>query len=127
MTEDVATLSKARRARLAADWPVETPELKAKREAGKALGAYDDTRCLWCSPKFQFLDGELIPETSEVLKILRIAGCQGPGGWGEIEWFLSPHVLLDDLSPSEVLIRDPTAVLKAVRAQFVEDDDSGGF
>lgn len=127
MIDDIATASKARRAQLAADWPIETPELKTERNAGRVLGAYDDTRCLWCSPTFQFHEGELIPEMSEVLEILRMTGCHGSGGWGEIEWFLAPHALLDGLSPSEALARDPRAVLKAARVEFVEDDDSGGF
>ena len=127
MTEDFAALSKVRRAQLAADWPIETPELAARRRAGTALGVYDDTSCLWRSPKFQFLGDELIQEMFEILKLLSMANGRKPGGWSEVEWFLSPHVLLDGCPPYEVMACNPKTVLNAARVEFLEEDDAGGF
>jgi hypothetical protein len=45
----------------------------------------------------------------------------------EVEWFLTPHVLLDGESPVEVLQQDPQAVLEVARIEFIEDSKSGGF
>jgi hypothetical protein len=123
----LAALSKARRAELAASWPVETSDLSARRAAGAALGVYDDTRDRWCTPSFQFIGTDLIAQMTEILVLLRKDGHRHPSGWGEIEWFLSFHVLLDGRSPAEVLPEDPQTVLEAARVEFLEEDAAGGF
>jgi len=41
-------------------------------------------------------------------------------GWGETEWFLSCHTLLDGRQPAEVLRADPARVLAVAREEFSE-------
>jgi len=40
---------------------------------------------------------------------------------GEVEWFLSPHVLLGSAPPAEVLGSDPARVLRAACIEFKKD------
>ncbi|EJP77624.1 hypothetical protein [Stenotrophomonas muris] len=48
-------------------------------------------------------------------------GLRRSTGWGEVEWLLSPHALLDGAAPAEVLVSDSASVLKAARAEFLAD------
>lgn len=68
--------------------------------------------------------GELQP----ILSTLRDGGVTGRGrrasGWHEVEWFLTPHVLLDDRTPADCMPTAPERVLAVVRQEFVEK--SGG-
>lgn len=98
-------------------------EVKALRKAGKVLAAWlpSDQRFLY--PTWQFdKQGNFIPEVSELLTLLRSPNGMGIGlpstGWGEVEWFISYHVLLEGLSPAEVLVSDPSRVLAIAQEEF---------
>jgi hypothetical protein len=41
-------------------------------------------------------------------------------GWVELEWFISPHVLLDGATPAEILVTAPNRVLAAAELEFGE-------
>jgi len=66
---------------------------------------------------------------AEILRVLRDhgpferepAGLRRTTGWGEVEWFLCPHALLDGLSPASALVVDPALVLRAALTEFADD------
>lgn len=104
------------------------------RTEGILLGVYrNEPSPHWRYPAWQFdTEHRPIPQFAEILAILRAHG-QSLGerdrtsGWNEVEWFMSPHVLLDGQRPCEVLQKDPEGVLDATRAQFIEDGSNNGF
>ena len=126
-----------RRAELSSSWPTaeQVGQLATElRKSGQLLGVcvtepHHDYRF----PIWQFQrDGQPVFHFAEILNILREHGIYlnndlRTTGWGEVEWFLTPHVLLNGESPAEVLQQDPQAVLEAARMEFIEDNNSGGF
>ncbi|MBK0052671.1 hypothetical protein IAE41_00230 [Stenotrophomonas sp. S39] len=98
------------------------------RREGRLLGVYiAHPTPSYRYPSWQFhLDGRPADHLAEILGILRDFGpfqreSHGQGrttGWGELEWFLSPHVLLAGFPPAEVLLADPQRVLLAARVEF---------
>ena len=154
MTPDIEPLpcileqAAARRAELAAEWPTAEQVglamgLDAKdavrtvtqyRREGKLLGVYMlEPKHHWRYPSWQFGAGHRpIKLFAEILAILHEHGpyLDERGlttGWGEVEWFLSAHVLLDDRPPFEVIHQDPGAVLEAARVEYIEESNEGGF
>lgn len=98
-------------------------EITALRKAGELLAVWlpSDQRFLY--PTWQFDErGNPIPEVVALLALLRSPNGMGIGvpstGWGEVEWFISYHVLLDGLSPSQVLASDPARVLAIAQEEF---------
>ena len=78
-------------------------------------------------PAWQFRpDGRPVEHLTEILTVLRDFGafqCEPNGlrrstGWGEAEWFLSPHALLCDTAPAAMLSTDPARVLYAAQCEF---------
>ncbi|MNN04252.1 hypothetical protein D3C81_1169730 [compost metagenome] len=78
-------------------------------------------------PNWQFgRNGGPLPLLAEVLKVLRDfgpferepEGLRRTTGWGEVEWFLSPHALLSGMSPAELLANAPDEVLCAAQTEF---------
>ncbi len=101
------------------------------RRTGQLLGVYvsQPTSC-YRYPTWQFRpDGQLVDHLAEIMSVLRDfgpflrepEGLRRTTGWGEVEWFLSPHVLLDGDSPAAVLTADPARVLRAARLEFESD------
>jgi hypothetical protein len=127
----------AKRAALASDWLTaaevsrsigSTEDLADKmRRDGKLLAVYLDTSAPgFRFPNWQFRDnGQPVRELPHILTVLRE---QGPfldeslrtTGWGELEWFISPHVLLDGATPAEILVTAPNRVLAAAELEFGE-------
>jgi len=98
-------------------------EVTALRKAGELLAVWlpSDRRFLY--PTWQFDErGKPIPEVVALLALLRSPIGMGIGlpstGWGEVEWFLSCHVLLGGLSPAQVLASDPARVLATAHDEF---------
>lgn len=104
-----------------------------RRKVGAILGVWVPSERAYRYPNWQFkLDGQPVWQMAEILRLLRENGGMAKterrtSGWSETEWFLTPHVLLDDRPPAEMLIAEPDRVLKAARTQFEEDNDAGGF
>lgn len=98
------------------------------RREGRLLGVYITYPTpSYRYPRWQFHpDGHPADHLAETLGILRDFGpfqrephgLRRTTGWGELEWFLSPHVLLAGLPPAEVLLTDPRRVLHAARVEF---------
>ncbi|WP_234455788.1 hypothetical protein [Stenotrophomonas sp. S41] len=98
------------------------------RRQGKLLGVYVALPLpTYRYPSWQFRpDGQPVDHLAEILTLLREFGpfereSQGlhrTTGWGEIEWFLSPHALLEGASPAAALAEDPASVLSAAQSEF---------
>lgn len=80
-------------------------------------------------PPWQFgKDGQPISQLHDILTVMREKGPLKPDdqghrtGWGEVEWFMSCHVLLDGATPEELLRTDPDAVLRAALIEFNEEE-----
>jgi hypothetical protein len=98
-------------------------EVTAFRKAGEFLAVWlpSDQRFLY--PTWQFDErGNPIPEVAALLTLLRSPNGMGIGfpttGWGEVEWFISYHALLDGQSPAQVLVSDPARVLAIAKEEF---------
>lgn len=79
-------------------------------------------------PTWQFdANGQPADHLAEILMTLRgdsrferePDGLRRTTGWGEVEWLLSPHVLLDGAAPAVILAIDSSSVLAAARAEFL--------
>lgn len=98
------------------------------RRAGKLLGVYvTNPSPSYRYPTWQFLpSGQPVDHLAEILAVLREFGPfeHEPNGlrrstyWGEVEWFLSPHAMLDGGTPSKMLASDPCRVLNAACVEF---------
>lgn len=78
-------------------------------------------------PTWQFHpEAQIFDHLAEILSVLRDfgpfprapEGLRRTTGWGEVEWFLSPHALLDGATPAAILTVDPARVLRAARVEF---------
>lgn len=138
MEEDSAAL----RMELASSWPTagEVDQMLEKacgappgsatelRKIGQLLAVYvTDPHHHYRFPTWQFLsDGRPVPQFAEILGILRELGPYldengRTTGWGEVEWFLAPHVLLEDRPPSDLLPHNPQAVLDAALVEYTQE------
>ncbi|WDS36918.1 hypothetical protein [Pseudoxanthomonas sp.] len=133
------------RARLAAQWPVAAVVSKAidptregvrsvateLRRQWRLLAVFTDPpSSQYRYPTWQFReDGQPISELHDILTVMRekgpfITDDQGRStGWGEVEWFMTRHVLLDGATPEEMLRTDPAAVLRAALVEFDGDEE----
>lgn len=137
MNSELSSIAAARRAELSSSWltadqlgPFATEQCKC----GQLLAVYlTEPSHHFRYPIWQFQsDGHAGAHFVEILSIMREYGTfldkdGRSSGWGEVEWFLSPHVLLNNECPADALRNDPQAVLNAARIEYIEDNDSGGF
>lgn len=98
-------------------------EVTALRKGGELLAVWLPSGQRFLYPTWQFDErGNPIPEVVALLALLRSPNGLGIGvpstGWGEVEWLMSCHVLLDGLSPSQVLVFDPARVLAVAQEEF---------
>lgn len=101
------------------------------RRQGKLLGVYVTHPIgSYRYPTWQFRpDGQPVERLAAILAVLRDFGpfqrepdgLRRSTGWGEAEWFLSPHALLWGAAPAAMLSVDPARVLYAVHCEFEED------
>lgn len=100
------------------------------RREGQLLGVWLPSEQAYRFPVWQFgADERPVPVLTEILSLLRGAGGMDAqdrltSGWGEVEWFLTPHALLDGASPAEVLAQDPARVLAVAQEEFQEPADA---
>jgi len=126
--DSLEELAARRRAELAASYLSEADALRHLDIDHDALAALRMRRGIlaaWLAPEnrfvypsFQFNAEGIISELAPLLAHLR-AGSSG-SGWSEIEWFITPHALLEAHAPADALLVDPARVLKAADAEFSE-------
>ncbi|MCF3468842.1 metallophosphoesterase [Stenotrophomonas maltophilia] len=102
------------------------------RRAGQLLGVYVEHPLPgYRYPLWQFRpDGHPVDHLAETLMVLREfgpferepEGLRRTTGWGEVEWFMSPHALLGGATPAAVLTDDPARVLRAAQIEFEIND-----
>jgi hypothetical protein len=74
-------------------------------------------------PDFQFdRSGAIREDIAELLAVLPSEDDRG--GWRRTFWLYSPHALLDDRTPAEIFIDDPTRVIAVAREEFLGDLDA---
>lgn len=95
------------------------------REEGKLLAVYIPSgKGHYRYPSWQFdSQGKPLPGFHDILEILRdskVFGEQGgrSTGWYEVEWFQTPHTLLDGHTPIEKLVDHPEQVLDIAKTEF---------
>lgn len=97
------------------------------RRQGKLLGVWVPTQRAYRYPTWQFrADGTPAPELAATLKLLRENGGvidhgRRTSGWNEVEWFMTPHVLLHGRRPADELAKHGRQVLHAAYVEFVEE------
>lgn len=125
--------SQARRAELVAGWWSEATVLKRFGIDSEMLTLWRRRRrvlAVWHAPDHQYFYppgqfDEAGPrwEMSAVLGYLNDESLSG-SGWGEIEWFVTPHTLLDGQLPLDLLSHDPRRVLSVVHEEFSDGPDA---
>lgn len=101
---------------------IDGPTLAAWRQDKRLLAVWHEPYKAWLYPDFQFVQDGLIKEVSEVLAVFgRHYSHVWENTWGILEWFLTPHALLDGRRPMDVMAANPQQVLSAAQVEFRED------
>ena len=87
------------------------------RKARKILAVWYAPGKRYLYPPYQLVGGHLLPEIATLLATRETAG-PDRSGWSTVEWLLSPHVLLKNQRPAEILQSAPDRVIAALRAEF---------
>lgn len=91
--------------------------------SGDLLGVWSAPRHCFLYPDFQFdRSGAIRKHVARLLAVL--AGEDDRGGWRRTFWLYSPHALLDDRTPAEIFIDDPTRVIAVAREEFLGDREA---
>ena len=129
---DLASAALAKRIRLARSYLTETVAqrllgvdevtLRSWREEKRILAVWHEPVGAYLYPDFQFDQNGLIEQVPALLSCFdRYLGHVWEDTWLIVEWFISPHLLLDGNTPAEVLALDPRLVLEVGREDLLED------
>lgn len=99
---------------------IDPTTLESNRQTRKLLAVWVPPSKSYLYPPYQFDQHGLIGEMEIILRLVR-PWMTNDTGWGEVEWFLTPHTLLDARSPAEILPVEPAKVLEVARREFSED------
>lgn len=103
------------RSRLAID-----PETLVRwRKERKILAIWHTPRKPYLFPPCQFVGAQLLPEIETLLMMREVVGSDR-SGWSMVEWLLTPHVLLNDQRPADLLESNPDRVVAAAKVEFSE-------
>lgn len=86
------------------------------------LSVWDAPSGQYFYPPFQFCEGRAIPEMASIMRWLE--PYTNGSGWGEVEWWLSPHSLLCGKCPADIFQVDSARVLMIAEREFSEDTDA---
>lgn len=125
--------SQTRRAEFVASWWRESEVLERFgikpdtltywRQRRRALAVWHAPENQYFYPPCQFDETGPRREMSAVLGYLNDAAFSG-SGWSEIEWLFAPHALLDNQTPADILLLDPSRVLRVLHEEFLEDPET---
>lgn len=101
---------------------IDAATLGTLRDGKRLLGVWHEPVNAWLYPDFQFDANGLIKQMPRLLAVYdRYYSHVWENPWSIVEWFLSPHVLLDDCRPMDVMATNPQRVLRAAQVEFWED------
>lgn len=101
---------------------IDSTALTVWREERRLLAVWHRPASDWLYPDFQFEGGALIKEVPDLLAVYETYYSHvWMNTWSIVEWYMSPHLLLDGARPMEVLVKDPQKVLEVARAEFLQD------
>ena len=101
---------------------IDSTMLTAWRKERRLLAVWHRPANDWLYPDFQFEDGSLIKEVPDLLAVYESYYSHvWSNTWSIVEWYMSPHLLLDGARPAEVLAKDPQKVIAVARAEFLQD------
>lgn len=103
---------------------LEATTYAAKAQArGDLLGVWSAPRHCFLYPDFQFhRSGALRRDVAGLLALLPSEDDRE--GWRRTFWLYSPHVFLDDRTPAEIFMDEPTRVIGVAREEFLGDPDA---
>lgn len=130
--EDLARAAAARRSELAQTYltgqtvqvllGIDAATLTAWREDKRLLGVWHEPIKAWLYPDFQFDGNELVKQMPRLLTVYdRYYSHIWENTWSIVEWFLSPHILLDGCRPMDMMATNPQRVLRVAQVEFWED------
>ena len=131
-TSDLAAIAAARRVELAQNYltgstvqsllGIDASTLTAWRKERRLLAVWHKPDMQWIYPDFQFDRTGLIYQMPELLTVYdRYYSHVWDNPWRVVEWFMSPHLLLDGARPCEILALDPQRVLSVAQNEFLDD------
>lgn len=130
--EDAAKTAAVRRTELAQSYltgqaaqlllGIDADTLTTWRENKQLLGVWHDPIKAWLYPDFQFNGKELVKQMPVLLAAYdRYYNHVWENTWSIVEWFLTPHTLLNGSRPMDILTTSPERVLKVAQTEFGED------
>lgn len=131
-TDDLASLAMVRRMELAQHYlsgeatqallGIDASTLTAWRKERRLFAVWHTPDQQWIYPDFQFDQAGLIEQMPALLAVYeRYYSHVWTNTWGIVEWFMSPHLLLDGALPMEMISSDPQLVLRIARIEFLQD------
>lgn len=128
--------TRTRASALAKDWPCAKQvnqllgatavdaenKLAILRREGNLLGAWVGAEKLYRYPSFQFCEHGLKKQMKALLSILP---ADNGSGWGRIQWFYTPHALLQQRTPADVFKDEPDKIVEVAERQYSEGRDAG--
>lgn len=101
---------------------IDAATLTAWREGRRLLGVWHEPAKAWLYPDFQFNDSGLVEQMPRMLAVYdRYYSHVWENTWSIVEWFSSPHALLDGCKPMELMSTNPQRVLRVAQREFWED------
>lgn len=129
---DLAKIAAVRRSELAQTYlsspavetllGIDAAALGDLRKGKRLLGVWHQPAKSWLYPDFQFDKGGLIQEMPSILAVYdRYYSHVWENTWSIVQWFMSPHLLLDGYRPMDMMSTNPKRVLEAAQVEFWED------
>ena len=101
---------------------IDAEALALSRRDRQLLGVWHAPDNAWLYPDFQFKDGTLIEQMPALLATFgQYYEHAWENTWSIVEWFMTPHTLLGDDRPMDLMGQHPNRVLGAARREFSED------
>lgn len=130
--DGLARTAAARRAELAQTYlpssavqstlSVDAITLAAWRKERRLLAVWHEPAKQWLYPDFQFDHEGLIEQMPRLLSVFdHYYSHIWNNTWSIVEWFMSPHLLLDGARPMEVMAKNPKQVLRIAQVEFLQD------
>ena len=105
---------------------VNAATLKTRRRDNRLLSVWHSPAHSYLYPDCQFDHGKLVEQMPELLSYFRMGYYSEirMNGWSKVEWFMSPHALLDGLRPAKMLATYPQRVLEIGQQDLLADPNT---